>query len=46
MTLSQDLFTENNKEKDKITSKWLIKQECYKTPNGNSIELRIWSKYH
>ena len=45
MTLSQDLFTENNKEKDKNTVKWLTKHECYKVPNGNNIKLQIWYKY-
>ena len=30
MTLSHDLFIENNKEKDKNESKWLTKHECYK----------------
>ena len=46
MILSQDLFTENNKEKGKNTSKWLTKHECYKALNDNSIKLRIWNKYH
>ena len=41
MTLSQDLFTVNNKEKDKNTPKWLTKQECNKALNGNNIKLRI-----
>ena len=43
MTLSHNLFTGNNKEKGKNTSKWLTNQECYKALNGNNIKLWIWN---
>ena len=46
MTLSQDLFQENNNEKYKNTLKWLTKHECYKAPNSNNIKLLIRIKYH
>ena len=45
MKLSHELFPENNKEKDKNTSKWLTKHECYKSLNGNNIKLQIRYKY-
>ena len=45
MKLSHELFPENNKEKDKNTSKWLTKHECYKALNGNNIKLQIRYKY-
>ena len=35
MTLGHDLFTENNKEKDKNESEWLTKHECYKALKYN-----------
>ena len=35
MTLSHDLFTEYNKEKDKNEYKWLTKHECYKVLKYN-----------
>ena len=35
MTLGHDLFTKNNKEKDKNESEWLMKHECYKALKYN-----------
>ena len=46
MKLSNELFPENNNEKDKNTTKRLSKHECYRAIKGNNIKLRIWYKYH
>ena len=46
MKFSHELFPENNNEKDKNTTKWLSKHECYRAIKGNNIKLRIWYKYH
>ena len=46
MTLSQDLFQENNNEKCKNTTKQLSKHECYSAIKGDNIKLQIWIKYH
>ena len=46
MKFSHELFPENNNEKDKNTTKWLSKHECYRAIKGNNIKLWIWYKYH
>ena len=46
MTLSKELFQENNNEKCKNTTARLSKHECYKALNGHNIKLWTWYKYH
>ena len=46
MTLSQDLFHENNNEKCKNTTERLFKHKCYSAIKVYNIKLWIWIKYH